>query len=903
MQTAASERNSARNPVPMTKFRMPRLRGDSIAHPELLARLRHSVETNPVTLVCAPAGSGKSTLLAQLGAALSGTCAVLWVAIDDDDNDANRFYAALVQAVEPLGLTWDLDVAGLLAGVDGNGRETRAALAAYVNALCTAPASRVVIILDDLHRLDNRDVFELLESLIERLPEHVALVLGTRHEPPLPLARWRVHAEIGELSARDLRFDEAQAMLLAAARLGQELDARDVRAALKRTEGWAVGLSMLLQSRSPTQHAGGGTPLGGDSAKRTLFAYLAQEILDELPLDLQEFVLRSAVLVELNPTLCRAVTGRDDAGAVLDAIYRRGLFLTAIDDLAMVLRFHDLFRDFLEIEFARRHPDEVRSAHARAARAETVPARAIHHLLKAEQWEEALGAILRIGESLLAEGAIGAIERWLGQVPASIREGNARAHYLLGSCAALRWNWARALAELAPAAEGLTSPSDRPQRVLALFQLADALSSSGNVPGALARLDTVAQLPLDDLGLAELALQRAWCAAAQGDFTVIAPNMETFVRHAERDAERVAPIVAGRIHCMMVGLPGVVDAFEKFVALGERVRGPVGAPWHLSLHAIDAWVKLWRGDRDGMTHALERAESLYQQFGAIRLMAERIGQLKAIHSAAIGNTPLATAIARSHIQGMQVPELAAHRAAWERAYRHAFARFHWMAGDAHAWYEQYPHLVAARAPAEWPFVSTAAAVAEGQAAVLRRDWHAAIGLLQHAIRASESRRMPAIHCDPRVTLAYALLASGQRPAAWQMFDTVLEELAATRAFGVLVLESRPQLAALLDAAPPQMQHDSRIQELRRMLASWGTDPGPLLRVAAPGSGGPLDVLSEREREVLAQVAVGASNKHIARDLDLSLHTVKRHIANILAKLDCASRGQAADLYRRHTYPL
>lgn len=899
MQTAASHPNPAAGVVPQTKFRMPRLRSDSVARPELLARLRHSVETNPVTLVCAPAGSGKSTLLAQLGAELSGTCPVLWIAIDEDDNDANRLYAALVKAVEPLGLTWDLDIGGLLAGVNGIGRETRAALAAFVNALCTAPASRVVIVVDDLHRLDNRDVFELLESLIERLPEHVALVLGTRHEPPLPLARWRAHAEIGEILARDLLFDEAQALLLAASRLGHDVDAGTVRDALKRTEGWAVGLTMLLQSRSPSSHAGSGVSVGGESAKRTLFAYLAQEILDELPSDLQEFVLRSSVLVELNPALCQAVTGRNDAAAVLEAIYRRGLFLTAIDDLAMVLRFHDLFRDFLELEFARRHPEEVRRTHERAAYAETVPARAIHHLLKAEKWEEALGAILRIGESLLAQGAIGAIERWLDQIPAPIREGNARAHYLLGSCAALRWNWARALTELAQAAEGLTSPSDRPQRVLALFQLADALSSSGDVPGALARLETVAQFPLDDLGLAELALQRGWCASAQGNFAAIAPCMDTFVRHAERDPARVAPIVAGRIHCMMVGLPGVVDAFEKFVALGERVRGPVGAPWHLSLHAIDAWVRLWRGDRNGMTLALERAEALYQQFGAIRLMAERIGQLKAIHGAATGNAALATTIARSHIQGMQVPELAAHRASWERAYRHAFARFHWMAGDANAWYEQYPHLVAARTPTEWPFVNTAAAVAEGQAAVLRRDWSAAISLLRQAVHASESLRMPAIHCEPRITLAYALLASGQSSAAWQSFEAVLDELAAQRAVGVLVLESRAHIAALLDSAPPGVQNGGRIDALRRMLADWVTPPAPLLHDATPVGRGPLDMLSEREREVLAQVAVGASNKHVARDLDLSLHTVKRHIANILAKLDCSSRGQAADLYRRH----
>jgi LuxR family maltose regulon positive regulatory protein len=140
--------------IALTKFRVPRLRADTVPRAGLLACVLQSVESNPVTVVQAPGGSGKSVLLAQLCASLAGTHRVLWIAVDADDNDGNRLFAALIQAVEPLALTWDADPRELVIGVAGGQALARAALAALVNALCTATAQRIVIVLDDLHRLE-----------------------------------------------------------------------------------------------------------------------------------------------------------------------------------------------------------------------------------------------------------------------------------------------------------------------------------------------------------------------------------------------------------------------------------------------------------------------------------------------------------------------------------------------------------------------------------------------------------------------------------------------------------------------------------------------------------------------------------------------------------------------------
>jgi LuxR family maltose regulon positive regulatory protein len=903
---AALEQTTLTNSrFPLTKFRVPRGRGDTIPRSRLLARLGDSVASNPVTLVCAPAGSGKTTALLQLAASLRDAYAVLWLAVDPEDNDTNRLFAALVEVFEPLGLTWDIEPHSLVAGVAGVGAQSRAALAALVNALCTSEAERIVLIVDDLHRIERPDAFALLESLIERLPDHVALVFGSRVEPPLPLARWRAHGELGEITPLDLRFDEAEAQALAAVKLGLHMDSRSVKSVLRRTHGWAVGLTMALQARQNERPA----EVGADATQRNLFAYLAQEILAELPADLRDFMLESSILDELNPSMCRAVTGRADAASVLDGLYRRSLFVTVIDETAPVLRFHDLFRDFLRTELARRRNGELRELHAKAAQAEGCDSRAVHHYLEAQRWGEALERILLIGESLLAEGGVATIERWLEQIPESFRAGNACVSYLRGTCAWLRWDWARAKQELAPAVAALTAPTEARQRVAALFQLVDALNSSGDLEGAWRRLEQVAREPLDELGFAELALQRAWCLAPNAEPAAVLHHMREFIAHAERDPERICPVTAGRIHCMLVGLPGISACFERFVQLAERVKGPAGAPWHLAVFAIDGWTRLWRGDRAGAEAALARAEALYHQFGSVRLMAERIGQFKAYFNGAVGNLAVATAVGREHIAGLEAPEVAWHRAVWERSYRHAFARFSWIWGDAESWFAQLPHLVAPRRPEEWPFTDQAADVARGQAAIFRRNWTEAIEALERATASYSHRRMAGIYCDPRVSLAYAHLARGDRRAAWRAFEPAWAEIVEENALGILVLDSRAHVAALLDALPEEVRGSNEMRSVRARLAEWGaaspdtagdSSAGRRGQADASPVAGPLAALTEREREVLAQVASGASNKHVARTLDLSLHTVKRHIANILDKLDCASRGEAADLFRRHS---
>lgn len=874
--------------IPLTKFRAPRVRHDAIDRPTLVARLSHCADNYPVTLICAPSGFGKTTLLAQYAAQAAPDTAVIWATLDEDDNERHRLFAVLLRMLAPLRLTWEMPPELLLAHAAGTNSQCRAALAAVVNALCTATARRAVLILDDCHCLTGEEVLGVLEALIERLPEQVSIVIGTRVEPELPLTRWRAHGELAEIIPWDLQFSEAETSALATRRFGQSIDAERLRGIWRRMHGWAVGITVALQS---LQHD---APLSLNS-ERQLFAYLAQEVLAELPEALRRFVLDCSVLAELSPTACEAVSQCADAAQMLKLLYRRNLFVTALDESRTVLRFHDVFREFLQNELERTAPERVAELHERAGHVESSLPRAMAHFVRAGSWHRAMQLIAAHGEALLAAGDHAVLEQWLERVPESLRRREPRLCYLRGACAWLEWDWLRARDELEQAIAGFADDPSEPLTTRAMFLLVDALNSSGDVARAGEVLDALERRPLDLPAQAQLALQRAWCSLPHGDAQAVSRYMEAFLRCAERDAGAICPRSADRIHPLFIGLPRIAQLFEKFYVLCELVRGQTMAPWQLAAIAVGAWSLFWQGRREPLGPMLERGATLHQRFGGMRLVSERLLQFRALYLAANGRFAAAHALARRMIDELQRTESAAHRAVWLRAYQHAYARICWMSGDHDALRALAPALLAPRVASEWPFMQAASDLVRGQLALLRADWPAAETALRAASAAYQRHRVPMVCADPRITLAYTLLLQGRRADAWDSFAPVLQEVLEEQALGLLLLEPAHVVDALLDITPQELRYSAAFEGCRARLARW--------RPSQPESGslpvlGSLGVLTEREVEVLERVAAGASNKHIARELSLSLHTVKRHIANILDKLDCASRGQAADIYRR-----
>jgi LuxR family maltose regulon positive regulatory protein len=246
------------------------------------------------------------------------------------------------------------------------------------------------------------------------------------------------------------------------------------------------------------------------------------------------------------------------------------------------------------------------------------------------------------------------------------------------------------------------------------------------------------------------------------------------------------------------------------------------------------------------------------------------------------------------VERFSSPRHASIKVVFERAYWAGVGKVAWMAGDAGSVRDVARLMLAPRRPQEWLFIDLVRPVLQAQVAMLDRRWEDAERQLATALQLFERVRFPQGHADPRVLAACVQCRLGQRRTAWAYLKPVIEECMADDAIGPLVCEPDWVVEEVLEVIPAEQRSDPYLQHLLGRLQAWRERPP---EVAATG---PLARLSEREREVLSRVAMGDGNKDIARHFDLSLHTVKRHIANILGKLDCVSRRQAADLYRQHS---
>lgn len=361
--------------IALTKFRVPRQHGSPIMRTALLPRLRAAVLNHALTVLVAPAGYGKTTTLAQLVGSLGGA-PVAWISLDSNDDDPGRLFANLVRALQPLGMRYAENPAALIAAAATDGSQSRAAVGMLVNALGTIPAPRVVIMLDEMHHLVHPGIAPLLEAFIERLPDNISVVLSGRALPPLPLARWTVRGEAADFGPGDLGFDAQEAVTLADALAKQPISVDEINRLQDRTGGWPAGLALMLRAPRDRREA---APAETDAR---LFEFLAAEVLNDLPPDLRRFAEDVAVLSELAPATCGVVTAQVDAAAQLQALRERDLFVAVLDPVLAILRYHDLFRDFLLARLAR-EPARLRELHRRAAAAETDGVRVVSHLLAA----------------------------------------------------------------------------------------------------------------------------------------------------------------------------------------------------------------------------------------------------------------------------------------------------------------------------------------------------------------------------------------------------------------------------------------------------------------------------------------------------------------------------------------
>ncbi|WP_083440751.1 LuxR C-terminal-related transcriptional regulator [Aquincola tertiaricarbonis] len=931
---------------PRTKIQPPRLRvGAWVERAGLQARLGPALFCHRLVLLCAAAGYGKTAALARQIEHLPPGTAHAWVAADDGD-DLHRLLGCLVAALEPYDPPWRIAPEALVAlAASGDARQRHVAAAELLEALDACEVPHGIVVLDDMHRVDDPAVYEFIDLLLERLGPCWTIVVSSRTEPPLALARHRARGELAEFKQADLQFNRDEVLSLATA---TGLDAALAERLWQRTAGWPVGLRLALSAaREP------GGALHRATIDRHVFEFMATEVLEELPAALRDFLLHTSVLPELTAARTAAVTGlpQATAAALLEEVERRGLFVSVLevdddsdDTPTLTLKLHDLFRDALEHRLQRGRPQEVAALLARAAATEPDPTRRIGLLLRAGQLPEAAAVLMAAGPGQLAEGAVASVSRLVAQFPAGWAIGSPELQRMRGLAAWARWDFAEMLDAMRQAESACEARGDLPGQQAAQAYQALALNAFGRMHEAGQRLTVLRREALTPEVRIVVLVACSWHALEVGALHRVGPVLDELMDLLADD-----PRLESWYQCMPLprfnGLPGTARPLQRYADGVLRVAGDMPTPLRASAMVQHGWRLLWQGRLAEAEEAWQRGRADAAWVGDPVNVRHHLQVLGALLHAVRGRAAEAAALARGWLEGNPTGA-----SSWGRTQLlFQAARIAALVDDLPLLSDVLRELAlqADRSRGGGPAALEGTRLQlplRGHLARLQGRRAEAVARWQEALVCEEQIDLVGQAAETRLHLAQALLEGGQPTLAAEVLAPVFERVAtegepggvllargplavlATADWGGALAPARQALlrgwmarvmpagtvsAAMLAAASvagathPGLRHEQILlpatQPSRPLQPVVPSARQPQPPRSLPAAEPALDRhgLSPREREVLERIAHGDSNKLIARAFDLSPHTVKRHVANLLDKLGVASRGQAAAWYRQH----
>ena len=391
--------------IPKTKFALPVLDANTINRERLINLLNEFVTKHKLTLISAPAGSGKTTLAAQY-IYDNPELEYIWFRLGPEDDDVTAFITALISAFKQIN-PFPCDRANnLMTTLPDVQSQWRKIIGLLINDSLSSGLPELIMVLDDYHAIKNQEVHDVCSYLLNNLPANIHLMITSRTDPPFPLAYMQMHNDLFELRLPQLRFEpeETRSYLMKSWNLA--LTSGELNELQQQTDGWIASLQLLAMSLSHLEdfiHRNSFIAEFGHS-KRLIYQLLAEEVLSQQPDDIRNFLLQTSILVELTPELCQAITKNPQASVLLTQVYRRNLFLSAVNDqmsMDNAYRYHDLFSTFLKQRLLETDPDLYRTLHHRAAKVVQEPIKKVQHFIAAEEVEEAAKILEFVGKSEL----------------------------------------------------------------------------------------------------------------------------------------------------------------------------------------------------------------------------------------------------------------------------------------------------------------------------------------------------------------------------------------------------------------------------------------------------------------------------------------------------------------------
>jgi LuxR family transcriptional regulator, maltose regulon positive regulatory protein len=882
-----------------------------------------------LTLISASAGFGKTTLVSEWVAGCGRP--VAWLSLDEGDNDPTRFLTYLVAALQTAAL--QTNAANIGAGVldalqSPQPPPIESILTTLINEIAAIP-DHFVLILDDYHVIDAKPIDQALTFLLEHLPPQMHLVIATREDPSLPLARLRVRGQLTELRAADLRFTPAEAAEFLNRAMGLNLSAEDMAALETRTEGWIAGLQLAavsLQGRddpSAFVHAFSGS-------HRFVLDYLAEEVLARQEPAIQEFLLKTSILERMNASLCDAVMGDSgkrvsDSAARLAYLERANLFVVALDNERGWYRYHHLFADLLRGRLTQRLPHQAAALHLRAGawfEGCGLLEEAIVHTLAAGDMERAAELVERIAIRMFVEERPTTLSRWIEALPEAVLRArpwlclyHAWTHHWVG----LREQVEEWLVSAETALAGLPSAPERPGSSATASRMTPVerssllghitairaynMLTSGDLPGVM-ELAPRALTLLSEGEYARTTLAVALGGAYWGQGNVLAAQdaFETARANALRGGHRYSSVPSACYVGMQQTKRALLhEAYETYSQARELAVAPDGREVPVAGFPNMKMGDLLRewNDLPGASLLLVKGVEQSTRLGQADVLTDAYVALARLHLAqgaldeVWGTLRKADALVRRSsidpfiVCWLEDCRVRALLAGGDLDAATRWARDSGLTTDGELSYHYDLHhinlarVLVARGAAEpsGPWLDEALMLlGRLRAAAAQAGWvqeEIKIGILQTLVMQAQGKSQSALDALRRV------LPLAEHGGYIRLFVDEGEPMRLT------ISDLRLSIAKQLRG-----QHHRLLGYADKLLAAFAQPAAMPQAQIANRKPQMLEPLSERELEILKLIALGLSNREICERLFLALDTVKGHNRRIFDKLQVQRRTEA-----------